>query len=135
MLFIPTYAFSDVWVNVGRNDLVEASSDPTASRGPGSPPARRMVFDAEISDGNWHHVAVTWQRTGLTRVYLDGEEKRPLGNLPPLISPATDRAADGAGAHALSITSGASDPSACRMWEIKGPYRQGNLFWAFLRII
>lgn len=36
-------------------------------------------FDAQWTDGEWHHVAVTWTyATGVVRVYFDGEEKKPF---------------------------------------------------------
>lgn len=36
-------------------------------------------FDTQWTDGEWHHIAVTWEyATGITKLFFDGEEKKPF---------------------------------------------------------
>jgi hypothetical protein len=57
----------------------------------------RLVFDTpQLSDGEWHHVAVSWQAaTGLTRAYVDGGEVSPIAGAEPTLARGTSRSSTG----------------------------------------
>lgn len=48
-------------------------------QGMGSQNDNWLDFDTQWTDGEWHHLAVTWAfDTGETHLYLDGQAKLPF---------------------------------------------------------
>jgi hypothetical protein len=86
----PLRANLDVWVNA-------ASRGGTVPEEAEGLTVARLVFDTPtLSDGEWHHIAVTWHKeSGRTHAYVDGKAVRPIADADNRLAAGTSRSSVG----------------------------------------